>query len=254
LALSLAPFVLTFVTTGIIVLMMGANPLAAYGNLLGGALESSAKWADVGMAMVPLMLAACGMLITFTAGLWNIGVEGQMLAGALMTTWLVESVRGPAPLMLPLTVLAGMAGGALWGVLIGLLRTYGRVNEIFAGLGLNFVGAALTNYLIFGPWSPPGGATMSGTMPFPKEVWMPTLGGTRASWLALLLACCAAIMVYVILQGTRWGLVLRAIGRNPVAARRMGIHPNPPVPRTQQVPGSREVTDIWRSWWCCSPG
>ena len=99
LALSVAPFVLTFVTTGIIVLMMGANPLAAYGNLLGGALESSAKWADVGMAMVPLMLAACGMLITFTAGLWNIGVEGQMRR-SIDDYLVVESVKGPAPLML----------------------------------------------------------------------------------------------------------------------------------------------------------
>lgn len=226
LALGLAPFLLTFATTALIVLAMGANPFEAYGNLLGGAFESGAKIADIGMAMVPLLLAASGMLITFAAGLWNIGVEGQMLAGALMTTWLVESVDVPAGLMLPLTILAGMAGGALWGVLIGLLRTYGRINEIFAGLGLNFVGSALTNYLIFGPWKPPGGATMSGTQPFPDAAWMPTIGSTRASWLALSLALGAIVCVYVILRNTRWGLELKAVGLNPTAAHRMGIRTN----------------------------
>ena len=143
-ALGLAPFVLTFVTTALIVLALGANPLQAYANIIGGAFESGAKVADIGMALVPLMLAASGMLITFAAGLWNIGVEGQMLAGALMTTWVVQSIDAPAGIMLPLTILAGLLGGALWGVLIGLLRTYGHVNEIFAGLGLNFVGSALT--------------------------------------------------------------------------------------------------------------
>jgi ABC-type uncharacterized transport system permease subunit len=226
LALGLAPFLLTFVTTALIVLAMGANPLVAYGNLLGGAVESGAKIADIGMAMVPLLLAASGMLITFAAGLWNIGVEGQMLAGALMTTWLVESVEAPVGLLLPLTILAGMAGGALWGVLIGVLRTYGRINEIFAGLGLNFVGSALANYLIFGPWKPPGGATMSGTQPFPDSAWMPTIGNTRASWLALVLALTGIVAVYVILRNTRWGLVLKAVGLNSTASRRMGIRTN----------------------------
>jgi general nucleoside transport system permease protein len=223
-AVGLAPFVLTFATTTLILLLMGTNPWEAYANLLGGALESGSKVGDVASAMVPLMLASAGMLITFAAGLWNIGVEGQMLAGALMTTWLVESLQAPAVVMLPLTIVAGMLGGALWGVLIGLLRTYGHINEIFAGLGLNFVGSALTNYLIFGPWKPPGGATMSGTLPFPRTAWMPTIAGTRASWLALCLAFAAIILVYIVLRDTRWGLTLKAIGQNAVSARRMGVN------------------------------
>ncbi|MGI6367383.1 MAG: ABC transporter permease [Anaerolineae bacterium] len=226
LGLGVIPFALAVVTSTVIILALGANPIEAFGNVIGGAYESWAKVADIAMAMVPLLLASAGMLITFAAGLWNIGVEGQMLAGALMTTWLVESIEGPAAVMLPLSVLAGVAGGALWGVLIGLLRVYGGVNEIFAGLGMNFVGSALTNYLIFGPWKPERGATMSGTDPFPLEVWMPMIGHTRASWLALLLAIVAIAVVFIILRDTQWGLVLKAIGLNPVAANRMGVNTN----------------------------
>jgi len=220
---ALAPVLLTLVLACAILLLAGANPLQALGALFLGAFESGRKVADIAAAMVPLLLCAAGMLITFAAGLWNIGVEGQMIAGALMTTWVVRSIDVPAALLLPLTILAGMLGGALWGLLIGALRTYGRVNEIFAGLGLNYLGAALTNYLIFGPWKPPDGATMSGTEPFPKAAWMPTIGSTRASWLGILLAIVGIVVVYFLLRDSYWGLKLKAIGLNDRSAHRLGI-------------------------------
>ncbi len=221
--LTLAPVVLALLFATLILAFAGANPFDAYANILAGAFESPRKMADIGVALVPLLLCSAGMLVTFAAGLWNIGVEGQMIAGALMTTWLIESIHGPASLMLPLTVLAGLLGGALWGLLAGLLRTYGRVNEIFGGLGLNFVAAALTNYLIFDPWKPPDGATMSGTEPFPEAVWMPLISGSRASLVTLILALVAVVIVYILLRDTYLGIKLKAIGLNPQAAQRMGI-------------------------------
>jgi len=224
LAPTLIPILLTLVSGTIILLLAGANPLEAYGNIITGALGNPRKLADVAVAVVPLLLCSAGMLITFAAGLWNIGVEGQMVAGALSTTWLILSVPAPAYIILPLSVLAGMAGGAVWGLLIGTLRAYGRVNEIFAGLGLNFVAMALTNYLIFGPWKPPDGATMSGTDPFPPSSWMPILGNTRSSLVAFLLALAAIVIVYILLRDTSWGLRLKAIGLNAQAADRLGIN------------------------------
>lgn len=222
--LGIAPFILTFITSTAILLIAGANPFNAYGNILSGAFESPRQVADVAVALVPLLLCAAGMLITFAAGLWNIGVEGQMIAGALVTTALVKALPLSGILMLPLTVLAGMLGGAAWGLLVGLMRTYGRVNEIFGGLGLNFVATALTNYLIFGPWKPADGATMSGTEPFPQSAWMPIIGNTRASLPPILMALAALAIVYVLLNNTRWGLHLKAIGLNNRSAGRMGIN------------------------------
>ncbi|MHB1296596.1 MAG: ABC transporter permease [Anaerolineae bacterium] len=224
LATAVAPFALTLAFTAAILLLAGANPLEAYANIVSGALESPRKLSDVIVALVPLLLASAGMLVTFAAGLWNIGVEGQMVAGALMTTFVVESISAPTAIMLPLTVLAGMLGGALWGLLIGVLRTYGHVNEIFAGLGLNYVAAALTNYLIFGPWRPPDGATMSGTEPFPTTAWMPTVGSLRAGVLPLALAISSIVIVHFLLRHTYWGLKLKAVGANRLAAERMGIN------------------------------
>ena len=223
-AVLLAPLVLTLSFATVMLLAAGANPLQAFAHIMGGAFESPRKVADVAVAMVPLLLCSAGMLVTFAAGLWNIGVEGQMIAGALMATWLIHSLRAPSYVIIPLSILAGLAGGALWGLLVGVLRTYAHVHEIFAGLGLNFVATALTNYLIFGPWKPPDGATMSGTDPFPAEAWMPSLGSTRASAITIVMATVAIATIYVLLRDTYWGLKLKAIGLNPESARRLGVN------------------------------
>jgi len=223
-AVFVAPIALTILFATAILLMAGANPLKAFAQILAGAFESPRKLADVAVAMVPLLLCSAGMLVTFAAGLWNIGVEGQMIAGALIATWLINSLRAPSYVTIPLAIIAGLAGGTLWGLLVGVLRTYGHVHEIFAGLGLNFVATALTNYLIFGPWKPPDGATMSGTDPFPIEVWMPPLGNTRASPVTIILAAVGIAVVYILLRDTYWGLKLKAIGLNPKSAHRLGVN------------------------------
>ena len=106
-----------------------------------------------------------------------------------------------------------MLGGALWALLAGALKTFGGVNEIFGGLGLNFVASALNLWLIFGPWKRPGVASMSGTVPFPQALWLPTLSAqSRLSPSALVLAILGIALIYVLLQGTHFGLRLKAVG------------------------------------------
>ncbi len=191
-----------------------------------GQAVSWAKIADVLVAWIPMLLAAAGLLITFAAGLWNIGVEGQIVLGAIFTTGVLRALQdtGLSPaLILTLGLLAGALGGSLWALLAGLLRVYGGVNEIFGGLGLNFVATTITLYLIFGPWKRPGIGSMSGTEPFPPELHLPTIGDTRLSWVALLIGLAGMAAVYVLLRGTYFGLRLKAVGNNPRAARMMGL-------------------------------
>ncbi len=225
-AFQVAAFLLALGFVSLILLVIDAPPLEAFKNIAVGSVGSMRKFAEVLVAFVPLLLVTGGLLITFSAGLWNIGVEGQIVLGAITTTWALrvfeESTLPPA-LIITLAIFCGMAGGALWASLAGALKIFGGVNEIFGGLGLNFVATALTLYLIFGPWKRAGVASMSGTKPFPDEFSLPLLPELRISLWALGIALVAILIVYFILQGTYFGLRLKAVGRNFRAAYLLGI-------------------------------
>ena len=107
----LAPLVLGLLFTGIILLLAGAPPLQAYRNIWEGAVETAAKRADVLVTWVPLALCSAGLLVTFAAGLWNIGIEGQIFLGAIMASWVARGLDLPAGLLISLMFLAGMVGG-----------------------------------------------------------------------------------------------------------------------------------------------
>jgi simple sugar transport system permease protein len=212
--------------TTLILLAAGAQPMEAYKNIVVGSVGSFGKFSDVLVAFIPLVITVAGLLITFSAGLWNIGVEGQIILGAISTTWvlrLLQDTATPPALIIALSLLAGMAGGALWAALAGALKTFGGVNEIFGGLGLNFVGTAITIWLIFGPWKRPGVASIGGTESFEPQLWLPTLPESRLSLWALGLAILSIVIVYFLLQGTYFGLRLKAVGKNPKAAYLLGV-------------------------------
>jgi simple sugar transport system permease protein len=222
----LAALALALLFTTLILLATGAPPLEAYKNIILGSVSSLKKFSDVLVTWVPLLLASGGLLITFSAGLWNIGMEGQITLGAIGTTWVLRLLQDsglPPVLVIVLSVLAGMLAGALWASLAGALKTFGGVNEIFGGLGLNFVATALTLWLIFGPWKRPGVGSMSGTEPFPDTLWLQMFPGLRLSPWALGLAIVGIVIVYFMLQGTYFGLRLKAVGKNFRAAYMLGI-------------------------------
>ena len=217
---------LALLFTTAVLMVAGAPPMEAYQQIILGSIGSLRKVSDVLVAWVPLLLVTSGLIVTFSAGLWNIGIEGQITLGAIFSTWalrlLQDSTMQPG-LIIAISIFAGMIGGALWAALAGALKTFGGVNEIFGGLGLNFVATALTLYLIFGPWKRPGIGSMSGTEPFPETLWLPQLENLRLSPYALVLAVLAIGLIYVLMQGTYFGLKLKAVGKNIRAAFLLGI-------------------------------
>ena len=116
---------LALLFTTLILLLAGADPLQAYSNIIIGSIGSVNKLSDTLVAWVPLVLATAGLLITFTAGLWNIGVEGQITLGAIFATFILRVLQDsmlPPGLILAMAMLFGMLGGALWASLAGTLK------------------------------------------------------------------------------------------------------------------------------------
>lgn len=224
LAWGLGPILLGLILTTLALVAVGADPWQAYRVMWNGAFGDPVRIGNVVLAWVPLLLASVGLLITFTAGLWNIGIEGQIVFGAIFTTWAARSLDLPAPLLIPILFLAGALGGALWALLAGILKTYGHVHEIFGGLGLNFVATGVTLYLILGPWARTGIASTSGTELFRPSAWLPTFpNGLAVGPVEILVALVALLIVYFALRGTLWGLKLKAIGKNTRSAFWLGI-------------------------------
>lgn len=148
------------------------------------------------------------------------------MVGAIFTTWILR-VLEPSTLnpqvCIILACLGGVFGGMLWAALTGVLRLYGGVSEIFAGVGLNFVATALSLWLIFGPWKRPGVGSMSGTVPFKEEFWLSMIPGYRLSVWSLVLVVLVFAFLSILLSRTRFGINVKAIGKNPEAARLLGI-------------------------------
>lgn len=215
-------------TVSLLLLALGISPMEIGVTIAKGSVFSLQKFSHVLTVWIPLLLCSCGLLFTFRAGLWNIGIEGQVVFGAIAATALLrqDGPGIPAAVTLSIALILAFIGGGLWGGLAGVLKNRGGVNEIFGGLGLNFVAQSLILWLILGPWKRAGIASMSGTDMFARELWMYTPPGWRLAPAALILALAVFAVTTLILGATRFGLQIKATGNNPAAAQLFGIHPD----------------------------
>jgi ABC-type uncharacterized transport system permease subunit len=212
--------------TTVILVLTGAPPFEAFRQLIFGIVGSVNNISNVLVSWVPLLIVTAGLLTTFAAGLWNIGIEGQIIMGAIFSTWVMRALQHsswPAGIIIVLAIFAGIFGGAIWALLVGLLKTFGGVNEIFGGLGLNFIANTMILWLIYGPWRRPGVASLSGTEAFPSRLSLPTLPDLQISAWSLLLGAISIVVIYLLLRGTYIGLKLKAIGKNIRAAYILGV-------------------------------
>lgn len=222
------PILLAVLATALVVLIVGADPFSAFPALAEGAFGSSDRLLATLAFWVPLLLCSTGLLVTFTTGLWNIGVEGQMVMGAIGATWVALTFAIPNPsipgwIIIPCEMLAAMILGSFWAALNAVLKTRGGIHEIFGGVALNNLAVIAMNYLISGPWEPPRGGTFTATVPFTPNALLPLLGTSRFSPLSLVIALIALVIVAFALRRTFWGLRLKALGKNLRAAFMLGI-------------------------------
>lgn len=212
---------LGLVLFGIILLLSGKNPIQSYIDIFNATLGSSYGFSEVIVAMVPMLITAVAVALPSRVGLINVGVEGQLYMGACLAAWgALTFSRWPTWILLPVMILLGMLGGALWAFIPGLLKSIGLVNETITSLLLNSVAPKIVAFLIFGFWHGP--MDTNKTASFVPAARLPSFFGTRID-LSLLFALALLGLFWYVMKYSRWGLEIRAIGGNPQAARRNGI-------------------------------
>jgi simple sugar transport system permease protein len=206
---------------GLILLISGKNPIASYREMFVSTLGSAYGFSEVLLAMIPMLITALAVALPARVGLINVGGEGQLYIGAACATWGALTFQDlPAWILLPLMMILGMLGGALWALVPGYLKAIGLVNETITTLLLNSVAPKIVGFLIFGFWH--SAMDTVKTANFVPAARLPTFLGTRVH-LGLLLGLLLLTLFWFVMKFTRWGLEMRAIGGNPQAARRNGI-------------------------------
>ena len=201
--------------SSLIIIILGASPIEVFKNIFNGAFGRPEKIVKTFLIFLPISLASLALIITFSSGLWNIGIEGQIVLGAIGATVVAKSFLGETSLSPLYQVILGISFGSLWGLFCALLKVKFNVHEIFGGLGLYFVASGAIIYLILGPWSKEGIASTSGTDIFNKASWFPTFSDLNIPALPILIVVIILILSIIFLGFTKTGLKLKATGTNP---------------------------------------
>lgn len=228
LARRLGPPAAALAATGLIgmglALLAGADPLAVLGLIVKGAVGSKFALLETLNRATPLIFTGLAVAVAFRAKLWNIGAEGQLYLGAVVTVMLGTGALGwPAAALLPLLMLAAATAGAL--TLLGPAWAKARlgVDEVVTTLLLNFIVLLFVSYLLEGPLKDPMGMGWPKSQRLIAEARLPRLvEGLRLHW-GFGLALISAVAVWLIETRTTFGYAMRAVGQNARAARFAGI-------------------------------
>ncbi len=212
----------------VMLLLMGINPIIAFGALLKGAFGNKFALANTVVKATPILFVGLGICISFRAGVLNIGGEGQLVVGGLTSISIALAIPGwPGWLVIVLSCLGGMVAGAIWGGIAGVLKAYFKVNEVLSTIMLNYIAVYLMTFLIKGPLMDPrqsaSGSFIPETARVARSCDLPRLIPTRAH-LGIVIAIVLAFAVYIFLWRTTIGFRLRMVGKSLRASLNAGVN------------------------------
>ncbi|MBN7776739.1 ABC transporter permease [Nitratireductor aquimarinus] len=221
----LIALVLTMIAGAIMFSVLGKNPLDALYYYFIDPLRETWSLHELAIKAAPLILIAVGLSVCFLSNNWNIGAEGQFIAGAIAGSILpVVFPDFQNWLVLPLMLIMGMAGGAAYAAVPAFLKARFNTNEILTSLMLVYVAELFLDWIVRGPWRDPGGMNFPETRDFHSFAILPELmpAAGRANW-GIVFAIIAALVLWFILGKTRKGFEIRVLGQSPRAGRFAGF-------------------------------
>ena len=215
---------LTLVSGLIVFTLLGHPPFKALYAFFIAPINNAYGLSELLVKASPLILIALGLAVGFRANVWNIGAEGQLIFGALIGSILpIYFSDSSNPIVLPLMLLMGMAGGMAWAAIPAYLKIRFNTNEILTSLMLTYVAALLLSFLVHGPWRDPQGFNFPESVLFPDVAILPIIwSGTRAHF-GIILTVIAVLVIWWMLSKSLTGFKLRAFGEAPKAAAYAGF-------------------------------
>ncbi|KAA0548175.1 ABC transporter permease [Bacillus sp. BGMRC 2118] len=217
--------ILGLLAGAIIMLVSGYDPILGYVSLLDGIIGDSYQIGETIRAMTPLILSGLAVAFAFRTGLFNIGVEGQLLVGWLASVWVGIAFDLPAIVHIPLAILAAALAGAIWGFIPGLLKAKLKVHEVIVTIMLNYVALHVTNALIRTYLLVPGErtGTIKESASLSSEFLMELTQFSRLHY-GFIVAIIGAIIMWFLLEKTTKGYELKAVGFNQHASQYAGMN------------------------------
>lgn len=230
--LTLISIVISFLVGALFLLAMGINPLLAYQTLISGVFSTTKNLSYCVVYATPLIFTGLAVAFSFRTGVFNIGAEGQFVVGSMAACVVGILVPAPALLLIPMCFIAAALAGALWGIIVGFLKTKFGINEVLSMIMFNWIAYYLSNYIAglngiknTGSAEATQNVAEAAMILLPKD-WIQALGlAPKANW-GILVAILAVILVYVVIEKTTAGYELKAVGFNRYAAEYGGINVN----------------------------
>ena len=196
----------------------------AFKALFVGSLGSPRAISETLFAATPLILAGLAVAVGFQAGLFNIGVQGQMLIGGMAGLWVGFSIDVPMIFHIPLALIAAIIGGALWGAIAGFLKARTGAHEVITTIMLNFIAIFLVDYLLQSSLFQQAGRNDPISQPANASAQFPTLIGSYRLNIGFLIALVAVGFVWWLMYRSTIGFEFRAVGFNPDGGRYAGMN------------------------------
>jgi ABC-type uncharacterized transport system permease subunit len=209
----------------VILLTSSSSPMEAYRAMLKGAFGTSRAWSETVIKAIPFMFTALSFAIARRCGIINLGAEGQFKVGALMATLVAVNFEGlPMALHLPLTLAAGFVGGAVYGLIVGLLKVRFGASELITTIMLNYVASQIIDFCVNGPMKDSANSSYPQSAQIYASAAMPGMFGSRLHW-GLVLVVVMIVFYYFFLWKTTKGFEMRVVGLTPSAGAYAGMSP-----------------------------
>ena len=234
-AIRAAAFVVAILIGAVVFLLIGNNPISAYGTILTGSLGKKTAIRQTVRIAIPLLGTALAIAPCFKMKFWNIGAEGQITAGAVGAAYfaLFWADRLPGPVLLVVMAIAGALFGGIWALIPAFFKTRWGTNETLFTLMMNYIAIGIVNWLQGGPWE---GRPGSQIIPqYDDAAVLPKVLGVHCGWIIVL---ALTVLMYFYMKYTKQGYEIAVVGESENTARYAGMNVGRIVMRTMFLSGA----------------